>query len=1124
MSMEHQHRLAFGAFQLDLRDERLWRGGAVIRLTPKAFAVLQCLLAHSGQLVTKEILLATVWPEAVVSDGVLAAAIRELRRVLGDSARSPHYIETVHGRGYRFIAVVEPLPQDAAESSASTIQSVDDTFRGCPACQSINALDASFCNACGSPLDDAPPHAVASATLASAMPADQDHVLASDSTFLQVAERRQLTVMFCDLVGSTPMAEMLDPEALREVIHNYQAACADVIEPFQGHIAQYLGDGLLIYFGYPQAHEDDAQRAVRAGLGILAAIASLSDHLEQTHGIRLAMRIGIHTGLVVVGGVDYRGRQEQLALGVTPNIAARLQDLASPNTLVVSAATYQLVQGYFVVEDLGEHALLGLSTPIKLLRVLRESEAQNRLEAASRHSLTAFVGRDLEIALLRERWGSVVSGRGQVVVVSGEAGIGKSRLIQVFKDAMIRDNYTPIECRSSPYAQHSPLYPVTDLIARRLKWDTQDDPETKLTKLESMLAQFRPPMNETVPLFASLLSFSPPEDRYAPLMLTPDRLRQKLFEAFILNVLEASERQPVLFILEDLHWSDPSTLELLDLLMAQVPAKSIMMLLTYRPEFTLPWGIGSHMTPIALHRLPRDQIELMMDRVTGGKVLPAELVEQLIDKTDGVPLFIEEMTKAVLESDYLHERNGHYWLRDSAAEVTIPTSLQDSLMARLDRLITAKGIAQMGAAIGRQFSYSLLQAIVQQDDAVLQQELRQLVEAEILYQSGLPPQATYLFKHALIQDTAYKSLLNATRQEVHRQITQVLETQFPETAETQPELLAHHALQGEVWSKALEFYRHAGTKALSQSAYSEAVVYGEQALLALRQLPVRRDMQEQSIDIRLNMRNALIALGEFGVMFDHLCAAESLAETLGDQRRLGWVSAYLSPYFLNTGDQDRAIETGQRALTIAATTEDFDLEVMATFFLGMPYISLGIYRQASHYHRRNVALLTSEWCHKRFGEPGLPAVFTRIWLAWSLAELGAFEEASGRVSEAMQLAETVDQPFSLGHAYWGMGFISLRRGDLEQAGAMLEQGLDICRNGKVHLLLPWVTTALGATYTLLGRFSEGIPLLEQALEQDGSRMYTPLLMAYLGEGYLRATRIEEARELAKRALPLAPAI
>jgi class 3 adenylate cyclase len=686
-------------------------------------------------------------------------------------------------------------------------------------------MDASFCNACGVPLDSAPVHATTPGLLATVISADTGNVHVSHTRLRQEAERRQLTVMFCDLVASTLLAERLDPEDLREVIHDYQATCAAVIDRFEGHIAQYLGDGLLVYFGYPQAHEDDAQRAVRAGLGILAAIASLNGHLEQHHGVQLAVRLGIHTGLVVVGGVDHHGRQEQLALGVTPNIAARLQGLASPNTLVVSAATHRLIQGYFRVEELGMHTLAGVSAEVQVWRVLRASAVRSRLEATSPHALTTFVGRGPEMTLLDDRWSSVQADRGQVVVVSGEAGIGKSRLVQVFKDDMARGDYTTIECQTSPYSQHSALYPVVDLLERRLDWDTHDAPETKLTKLETMLAEFALPMNETVPLFATLLAFAPPEDRYPPLVLTPERQRQKLFEALVFNIIEQAERQPVLFILEDLHWSDPSTMELLDLLMAQVPATSIMMLLTCRPEFDLPWGFRSHLTPITLQRLPRIPIERIIHRVTGGKALPADLIEQLVDKTDGIPLFIEEMTKAVLESGQLHEINGQYKFAGPTAVATIPMTLQDSLMARLDRLTTAKGVAQMGAVLGRQFSYGLLQAILPGDEDDLQQELARLVASDLIYQRGVPPQSTYVFKHALIRDAAYESLLRSTRQGYHRRIAEVLEERFPEIAETQPEILAYHYTEAGLNERAVIHWYQAGQQAVERSANREALTH-----------------------------------------------------------------------------------------------------------------------------------------------------------------------------------------------------------------------------------------------------------------------------------------------------------
>ena len=573
------------------------------------------------------------------------------------------------------------------------------------------------------------------------------------------AERRQLTVLFCDLVDSTVLASQLDPEDLREVVRAYQDTCAKVIARFEGHIAQYLGDGLLVYFGYPLAHEDDAQRAVRAGLGIVEALGQLNTRLAQERGVQLAVRLGIHTGLVVVGEVGGGTRQEQLALGETPNLAARLQGIAAPNTLVISAATFQLLGGFFACQPLGTPLLKGLAQPLAVYRVLYESMARSRLEAAGSTGLTPLVGREQEIGLLRERWAQVKDGVGQVVLLSGEAGIGKSRLVQVLKEQVATEPQawlTPCQC--SPYYQNTALYPLIDLLERvALRFEREESPQQKLSKLEGFLVQYGLPLAEAVPLFAALLSLPLPAD-YAPLTLSPEQQKQQTLHALLTILLRIAAQQPVLFVMEDLHWVDPSTLELLSLLVDQGPTARILALFTFRPDFSPPWTGRSHLTQVTLHRLPRRQAAEMIRQVAHGKALPPEVVEQIVAKTDGVPLFVEELTKMVLESGLLQEREERYELTGPLPPLAIPATLHDSLMARLDRLATVKGLAQLGATLGREFSYELLQAVSPWDEETLQRGLHQLVEAEFLYQRGLPPQATYLFKHALIQDAAYQSL------------------------------------------------------------------------------------------------------------------------------------------------------------------------------------------------------------------------------------------------------------------------------------------------------------------------------------------------------------------------------
>src|SRR6266446_3225122 len=498
------------------------------------------------------------------------------------------------------------------------------------------------------------------------------------------AERRQLSLLFCDLVDSTKLSSQLDPEEYREVVRAYQRVCSDVITRFDGHIAQLLGDGLLVYFGYPQAHEDDTQRAVRAGLGMLAAMGDLNTHLQRDKGIQLAVRLGIHTGLVVVGAMGGAGRQEQLALGEVPNIASRIEGMAEANTVAISEATYRLVQGYFTCEALGAQALRGVAAPLNVYRVLTASGAQNRLDIVSARGLTPLVGREQEAGLLLERWAQVKDGLGQVVLLSGEGGIGKSRLVQVLKDHLAGAPHARLECRCSSYHTNSALYPVIDLWQRMLRFETAEAPADKLGKLEQMLAQYRLPLAETVPLFAALLSL--PNDRYPALALTPQQQKQKTLEALLALLVARAAQEPLLLIVEDLHWVDPSTLEFLSLLVDQGPTARMLTLCTFRPQFTPPWPPRAHIAQLTLTRLPRPQVGRMVIAVAGGKVLPAEVEQQLVTRSDGVPLFVEELTKLVLEAGLLREHEDHYALTGPLPPLAIPATLQDALMARLDQL------------------------------------------------------------------------------------------------------------------------------------------------------------------------------------------------------------------------------------------------------------------------------------------------------------------------------------------------------------------------------------------------------------------------------------------------------
>jgi AAA ATPase domain/Adenylate and Guanylate cyclase catalytic domain len=503
----------------------------------------------------------------------------------------------------------------------------------------------------------------------------------------------------------------------------YQQTCAAAIQPFDGHIAQYLGDGLLVYFGYPQAHEDDAQRAVRAGLGILDAMRARSAQLAHDKGVRVAIRLGIHTGLVVIGAMGGGDRQEQLALGETPNIAAHLQGLAAPDMLVLSAATYRLVQGYFECQELGLHTVKGVDQPMVVYQVLQKSAAQSRLDVAATRGLTLLVGREKEVELLLRLWTQSQDGLGQVVLLSGEAGIGKSRLVEVLQECAECEGYTRLVFRCSPYYQQSALHPMIEHVQRRLQWRRDETPAIKLAKLEQVLQVHRFSLDEIVPLLAALLSIPLPEARYAPLSLSPQRQRQKTLEVLLAWLLAEAECQPTLAVWEDLHWADPSTLEFLSLLIDQAPTARLLTLLTCRPEYYPPWSPRSSLTQLTLGRLGCAQVEAMVECITGGKALPAEVVQQIVAKTDGVPLFVEELTKAILESSLLRERVDRYELTGPLPTLAIPATLHDSLLARLDRLAEGKEVAQLAATLGRTFPYELLWAVTSLDEATLQQAL-----------------------------------------------------------------------------------------------------------------------------------------------------------------------------------------------------------------------------------------------------------------------------------------------------------------------------------------------------------------------------------------------------------------
>jgi class 3 adenylate cyclase/predicted ATPase len=940
------------------------------------------------------------------------------------------------------------------------------------------------------------------------------------------AERRQLTVMFCDLADSTALASRLDPEDLREVVRAYQQTCAVVIQRFEGHIAQYLGDGLLVYFGYPQAHEDDALRAVHAGLEIVEAMRALNARLEQARGIRLAVRLGIHTGQVVVGEIGGGERHEQLALGETPNLAARLQGLAALDTVVISAATLHLVQGYVEYQELGVHTLKGITAPVTVYRILRPSVAQSRLDVASARGLTPFVGRESELALLLERWAQVKEGTGHVILVNGEAGIGKSRLVQVLKDRAAAETHTRLECRCSPYHQNSALYPLIDLLHRALSWQEHEAPADRLEKLEHALRQYRLALDETVPLLAALLSLPLPEGRYPQLILTPQRQKQQTLEVILTLVLELTERQPVLFIVEDLHWVDPSTLEFLGLLIEQGPTVRLLTLLTYRPTFQPPWLGRAHITPFTLTRLPAAQVEAMVARLTSGKPLPTEVLHHVVTKTDGVPLFVEELTKMLLESGLLTEADDRYGLAGPLPTLAIPTTLHDSLMARLDRLAAVKVVAQLGATLGRQFSYSLLQAVSPLDELTLQHGLQQLVDAELLYRRGVPPQATYLFKHALIQEAAYASLLKSTRQQYHQRTAQVLAERFPEATETQPELLAYHYTEAGFAEQSIPYWQQAGQRAVERSAHVEAIAHLSKGLALVKQLPDTPYRIQHELTLLITLGPALIAhKGQASAEVEHTYTrAYELCRHIDEPTQLFPVLRGLWIYYNTRGQFQTGHELGEQLYTLAQRTQDAGFLLEAHRTLGTTLFFLGDFDPALDHCMQNIACYDLER-HRllavRSGQD--PGVASFTYAAYILWLLGYPEQALERLHETLSLARKVPHIYSLSFA---LGWAAVLHHCLRQRDAVQEQAAEmmtLCTQHGLPLYLAFGTTLYGRVCAAHGQLALGIVQMRQGITQwrsMGAEIMRTYMLALLADAYREAGQMQEGVVVLTEAMSL----
>src|SRR5450631_3228654 len=682
------------------------------------------------------------------------------------------------------------------------------------------------------------------------------HPPRTEPKFQDTAERRQLTVMFCDLVGSTALSARLDPEDLRGIIGAYHRSCAEVITKSGGFVARYMGDGVLAYFGYPQAHEHDAERAVRAGLRLVEAVAKLDDGA----GTALRVRVGIATGLVVVGDLLGEGvAQEHDVVGETPNLAARLQTLAEPDAVVIADSTRRLLGNLFDLENLGLKELKGLAGPVRVWAALGASSVASRFEALHTTGLMALVGRDEEFELLLRRWSKAKTGEGQVVLLAGEAGIGKSRLTAALLEHLAAEPHTRLRHFCSPQHSDSALYPIIGQLERAAGLAHDDTPQTRLDKLDAVLAQTSTTTRDAA-LFAEMLSL-PNDGRYPALDLAPEQRRQRTLEALTSQLTELARQRPVLMIFEDVQWIDPTSLEVLGRTVDRIRTLPALLIVTFRPEFTAPWVGQSHVTSVTLNRLGEREAAAIIARLVGNKALPTDVLAEIVERTDGIPLFVEEMTKAVLEAESEGAARRTVAAVPSSA-LAVPASLHASLMARLDRLGPAKEVAQIGSAIGREFSHALLALVARKSEAELGSALNRLVQAGLLFRQGVPPHASYLFKHALVQDAAYGTMLREPRRALHARIAEILESQFAQIAESQPEILAHHFTEAGLTEAAIEWWGTAGQRSLARSALLEGREQLKRALDQIATTPVTPALRREEIKLEVAFANVLALTGD----------------------------------------------------------------------------------------------------------------------------------------------------------------------------------------------------------------------------------------------------------------------
>ncbi|MGK9166850.1 AAA family ATPase [Inquilinus limosus] len=933
------------------------------------------------------------------------------------------------------------------------------------------------------------------------------------------AERRQLTVMFIDLVGSTALSARLDPEVMREVMRAYQNAAVDELVRFDGHVAKFMGDGIVAYFGWPKAHEDEAERAVRAALRILDAVGRLA----TPSGEALAARIGIATGVVVVGDLIGEGAaQEEAVIGETPNLAARLQSLAAPDEVIISDGTRRLLGGLFEFEDLGEQSLKGLATPVRAFRVLGPGQSESRFEAFHGRGPEPLVGRTAELSLLLDRWQRARAGEGQVVFLSGEPGIGKSRIVLALRERLAEEPFTPLSHFCSPYRMNSALFPVIGLLERAAGFGRNDTSDEKLAKIRNLLAPYTRDVEEAAALVAEMLSL--PVDGLPD--LSPERQKQRTFEILLEQFQGLCRQQPVLAVYEDAHWIDPSTAEFLGLIIERTQHLRALVVVTFRPEFNPPWTGHAHVTSLSLSRLVRADVVAMVNRLTDGKALPTDVLKQISDKTDGVPLFIEELTKAVLESGLLRDAGDHFELNGILPAMAIPSTLQDSLMARLDRLAPVKELAQVASCIGREFDHDLLAAVSPLQGAALDDGLARLIQSDLVIRRGLPPHATYVFKHALIQDAAYATLLRSRRALIHGQIAAALEARFPELVDRQPELLARHLTEAGLTEKAADWWLRAGQLASARSAYKEAIAHLTKALAMIETLAPTEERFRRELEVQSALCPPLIATKGFAApeVGDACARAERLARQLGRQDHLAVALRGLCYVVHVRGDLRRTRELGAELLGLEEQSDDPVLQADAHNASAFTLFHLGEHASARDHLETARSKIEAVGDPARAFSRGVNIyIFGRAYAAHVEWHLGYPDRALSIGREMVGFAQQLDHPFSLAVALNYAAMLHQFRREPSETRDLANAALAVCTEYEFAYYRAWATVLLGWATAEQGDLEQGILGIQdgvQDLRNTGAGLRLPYYLCLLAGLYHQARRDGEASRTLSEAMDI----